>query len=101
MNNKPFDKSGRLEVFDAAEQANRIVKDAMIKKTQSEKEMNKFIYIFGIVAPCLVLFRAWKIFYLGNAISVSGITWSVYLTAAAMWFGYGIYYKNKAIMLVY
>ena len=101
MNDKYLGKSGKLEVFDIAEQASKIVEDNLAKKQQSERNMNGFIYIFGIIAPCLAAIQAIKIFYIGNAGRSFGIYWIGYLAIAAMWFGYGIYYKNKAIMLVY
>ena len=101
MNDKILDKSGRLEVFDVAEQASKVVEDTLAKKQQSKKDMNKFIYIFGIIAPCLATIQAIKVFYIGNEGGTFGIYWLGYLAVATIWFGYGIYYKNKAVMLVY
>ncbi len=101
MNDKILEKNRKIGSFDMAEQASRIVEDTLVKEEQSDKDMNKFIYIFGIIAPCLALFQAYKIFYLQSAAAVSGVYWLGYLAVAAVWFGYGIYYKNKAIMFVY
>ena len=65
------------------------------------KKLSKFIYVVGIIGPILAIFQAVKIFYVQSAVGVSGIYWGAYLGVAAMWFGFGFYYKNKAIMVVY
>ncbi len=82
-------------------QTGKIVEDTLAKEQQSQKDLSKFIYLFGLLGPLLALFQAWKIFSLATAAGVSLLYWTAYLIVAAMWFGYGIYSKNKPIMIVY
>lgn len=78
-----------------------IAEDVMLRKDQAKKDFNKFIYIIGILSLVLALVQAWTIFSEGSAGGVSIIYWGAYLAIAAAWFGYGIYYQNKSIMVTY
>ena len=86
---------------DVTEETNKIIEDTLAKEQQSERDINKFVYIFGVIGPLIALFQAVKIFSVQSAVGVSLLYWVSYLVVAAMWFGYGVYYKNKAIMFVY
>ncbi len=101
MNDRILIKTGKIGNLNIAEQTSRIVEDTLAKEQQSETDINKLIYIFGIVGSILASTQAWKIYVLKSAFAVSSIYWGAYLVVAVMWFGYGIYYKNKAVMLVY
>lgn len=73
----------------------------LLRKEQSKRDFNRFIYIIGLLSVALALIQAWKIFYIGAGSGISIIYWGAYLAIAAAWFGYGIYYQNKAIMFTY
>lgn len=87
--------------IEVIEQTSRIVEDNLVKEQQVHLDLSKFIYVFGIIGPILAAIQAFKILSLQNAAGVSLVYWIAYLIVAAMWFGYGLYYKNKAIMAVY
>jgi len=78
------------------EEKSKIYNDRMF-----QNKLGRFIYLVGIAGPLLAIFQATKIFLNQTAIGVSVLYWGAYLVVAGAWFGYGIYYKNKAITFVY
>ena len=92
---------GKREDLELAEQADKAIAANLARERQFQRDLSVFVYIFGIIGPFLALAQTWKIFSLGTAAGTSLIYWIAYLIVAVMWFGYGLYYKNKAIMVVY
>lgn len=80
---------------------NNILEKVIVEEKQSEKDTSKFITIIGIIGPLLAIFQAIKIFVSQNAAGLSITYWGAYLVIASAWFGYGLYYKNKVIMVSY
>jgi len=99
LNNIPIDmnKKGSLDI---GEKASRAVEDNIARKLEANNDLNKFIYIFGVFGFVLAIFQIWRSSLLLTG-EVSFTTWALYLIVAGMWLGYGIYYKNKAIVVVY
>ncbi len=79
----------------------KISENVLLRKEQTKRDFNKFVYIIGLLSVVLALIQAWRIFYIGAATGVSIIYWGAYLAIAAAWFGYGMYYQNRAIMVTY
>ncbi|MBS3077565.1 hypothetical protein J4233_04810 [Candidatus Pacearchaeota archaeon] len=77
----------------------RINESVLLRKEQSKKEFNKFTYIISFLSMTFAIIQAWKIFYMGIASGISIVYWGAYLAIAAAWFGYGLYYKNKIVMI--
>src|SRR3989338_8708755 len=101
MEKKLSKKTGEFIEKNMKEEINEIVEDVKVKEIQSKNDLNKFIYAVGVLGPILALFQAFKIFSLHTAAGVSMIYWGAYLAVAAMWLGYGVYYRNKPIVIVY
>ncbi|MFH1290906.1 MAG: hypothetical protein ABIH92_05900 [Nanoarchaeota archaeon] len=78
-----------------------ITEDVIVTGEQSRRDLSKFVYIIGIAGLILAIFQAVKIFTAQTAAGVSMIYWGAYLIIAAAWFGYGIYSKNKPIIVTY
>ena len=99
LNNIPLDmdKKGSIDI---GEKASRAVEDNITRKLEANNDLGKFIYIFGVFGFVLALFQIWRTPLLLTE-GVSFTTWVLYLIVAGMWLGYGIYYKNKAITIVY
>lgn len=94
-------ETGKFITRNIEEDVENISENVMLRKDQAKRDFNKFVYLIGLLSVALALFQAWKIFYEGAAAGVSLIYWGAYLAIAAAWFGYGIYYQNKPIMLTY
>ncbi len=84
-----------------AEKTSGLVSETIAREDQSHQDLTKYIYLTGIIGWALSLFQLGKIFYLKTALGVSYYYWIGYLVVAAMWLTYGIYYKNKAVTIVY
>ena len=92
-----MDKKGTLDI---GEKASKVVEDNIKRKLKASSDLNKFIYIFGVFGFILAIFQIWRSSSLLTG-AVSFTTWTLYLIVAGMWLGYGVYYRNKAITVVY
>lgn len=92
-----MDKRGSLDI---GERVNKEVEENLRKKQHARGDLGKFIYLFGIVGIILAIIHIWKNSVLSASASFL-IVWVAYLLVAVLWFVYGIYYKNRAIVVVY
>lgn len=68
---------------------------------QSGRDFSKYIFVIGLIGPILGIFQAIKIYASHSAAGVSTLYWGSYLVVASLWFGYGIYYRNRMVMIIY
>ncbi len=99
LNNIPIDMDKR-GALDIGEETSKVVEDNIKRREEASNDLNKFIYIFGVFGFVLAIFQIWRSSSLLTG-AVSFTTWALYLIVAGMWLGYGIYYRNKAITVVY
>lgn len=97
-NNLDISKETKMKIKNNAEY---LFNKELLEIDQKEKDINKFIVAAGIFGPLLAVFQAIKIFATQNASGVSLLYWASYLIIASAWMSYGIYYKNKTIMISY
>jgi hypothetical protein len=83
------------------EDVEKISESVLVRKDQAKRDFNRFIYVIGLLSIVLASIQAWKIFFIGAATGISIIYWGAYLAIAAAWFGYGMYYKDRAVMITY
>lgn len=68
---------------------------------QSGRDFGKYILVIGLLGPLFGVFQAIKIYTEQSASGVSTLYWGSYLFIASLWFGYGIFYKNRMVMIIY
>lgn len=60
---------------------------------------DKLVYIIAIVTPLMTIPQALKIFINKNAVDLALVTWLAYLVSAFVWLTYGIFHKEKPIII--
>jgi len=88
---KEIDEALKKEVGEIAENA----------VTQSTRDFTKYIFLIGLIGPVIGIFQAIKIYADHSAAGVSTLYWGSYLAVASLWFGYGLYCKNRMVIIIY
>lgn len=101
MKSKLSTETKRNIKVNLAEKTSGLVSETITREDQSHLDLTKYIYLTGIVGQILAAIQLSKIVYLKTASGISYYYWIGYLIVAAMWLTYGIYYKNKAVTIVY
>ncbi len=69
----------------------------------AQKKISNFIrdtvILFSIAGPALTIPQVFKIYAEKSASSLSPITWVAFLFLATFWLAYGVFIKNKPIVL--
>jgi uncharacterized protein with PQ loop repeat len=68
-------------------------------KRKFKKFINKSIFGIAILSPVMTIPQILKIWYEKTASGVSLLTWSVYLIVAFFWLSYGIFHREKPIII--
>ncbi len=76
-------------------------KKQLPKRTQKRLAnfIEEFVILFSIAGPIMTLPQVIKIFTEKTAEGLSLITWGAYLFIASFWLAYGIFIKNKPIVM--
>lgn len=69
------------------------------KRRKSKSEIDRLVYFAVIIGPVLTLPQVYSIWFDGNK-GVSIVSWVAYLVASAIWLIYGLYHKDKPIIVV-
>lgn len=73
------------------------------EKSPNSEDLKRFvdriILAVAVISPLMTLPQVFKIWYYQSAAGVSLITWASYLIFAVVWFSYGIFHKNKPIIV--
>ncbi|MBU0907307.1 MAG: hypothetical protein KKE05_04070, partial [Nanoarchaeota archaeon] len=72
-------ETGKFIAKNIEEDVKNISESVMLRKDQTKRDFNKFIYVIGVLSVILALFQAWQIFWVGAAAGVSLIYWGAYL----------------------
>jgi uncharacterized protein with PQ loop repeat len=66
-----------------------------------KKFLDKAIYAIGVIGPVMTIPQITKIWIDKNAAGVSVISWTAYLVTAFFWLVYGVFHKEKPIIITY
>ncbi|MEX0920030.1 MAG: PQ-loop domain-containing transporter [Candidatus Pacearchaeota archaeon] len=70
---------------------------------KSQKRMaefiKEFVILFSVAGPIMTLPQVIKIYTEQSAVGLSPITWASYLFIAFFWLAYGVFIKNRPIVL--
>ncbi|MBP9719415.1 MAG: hypothetical protein KBD46_03015 [Candidatus Levybacteria bacterium] len=69
------------------------------KKKESSRYINIIIYLFVIIAPLFTLPQVIDIWVLQKIEGVSLTTWAAYTTFSFFWLLYGLYHREKPIII--
>jgi len=69
------------------------------KTSFGEAFINKSVYVFAVFGNAFTIPQLAKIWLEHNAQGLSLMTWGAYLVSAFFWLGYGIYHKEKVIII--
>lgn len=72
---------------------------ARAKTSFGEAFVNKAVYFFAIFGNAFTIPQLAKIWVEHNAQGLSLPTWGAYFVSAIFWLGYGIYHKEKVIII--
>lgn len=63
--------------------------------------LNRLVLFAGVFSPMMTVPQVVKIWLDKNAAGVSLASWIAYLIAAIIWLTYGLYYRNRPLIVAY
>lgn len=70
-------------------------------KKQTRGFIDKVIFVVALFSPIMTIPQVWKIWSDKDAAGVSALTWSSYIFTSIIWLMYGIYHREKPIIISY
>ena len=77
---------------------NRILKHQHTNNSMFLNSMDKFMYVIALIAPVMTIPQLIDVLQ-GNTKGVSPLTWGAYAFVSALWCIYGIFHKDKPLIL--
>lgn len=72
-----------------------------VSKKQRNTTLDRLTYVAGILLPASTLPQAYNICVRKEVAGVSLVTWGFYLFSSSMFAAYGLFYREKLLILTY